>query len=81
MKTLKNKGGVLAAVALGLMSLAAATTNTVDDLDVKIALLSKKGTTVEEVLRVLGEPEFYRWGHKIFTATNLPDTYLLVYPK
>ena len=47
MKTLKNKGGGLAAVALGLLSLAATATNTTDDLDAKIAQLSKKGTTAK----------------------------------
>ena len=78
---MKNKVCFLAAVALGLLSVAAATTNTVDDLDAKIAQLSKKGTTVKEVLRVLGEPESYRWGDKVFARTNLPATYLLEYPK
>jgi len=77
----KTKLCFLAALALGLLSVAAATTNTLDDLDAKIAQLSKKGTTVKEVLRVLGEPESYRWGDKVFARTNLPATYLLEYPK
>jgi hypothetical protein len=76
---MKNEMFFLAAVALGLLRGVAATTNTLDDLDAKIAQLSKHDTTVEAVLRLLGEPRSYRWGDKVFTRTNLPATYLLVY--
>ena len=76
---MKNEMCFLVVIALGLLRGVAATTNTLDDLDAKIAQLSKQDTTVEEVLRLLGEPRSYRWGHKVFTRTNLPATYLLVY--
>ena len=51
------------------------------DLDARIVQLSKKGTTVEEVIRALGEPEQYLWGKKTFKKDTLPATYILQYPK
>ena len=44
---MKNEMYFLAAVALGLLRGVAATTNTLDDLDAKIAQLSRKGTTAK----------------------------------
>jgi len=78
---MKDKLCFLAVVALGLLPGAAATTDTADDLGAKIAQLSKKGTTTKDVLRVLGEPESYLSGDKTFTKSNLPASYLIVYPK
>ena len=78
---MKNKLCFLAVFALGVLPGAAATTDTLDDLDAKIAQLSKKGTTTKDVLRVLGEPESYESGDKTFTKSNLPASYLIVYPK
>ena len=44
---MKNKLCFLAVVALGLLPGAPAASNTTDDLDAKIAQLSKKGTTAK----------------------------------
>jgi hypothetical protein len=54
---------------------------TAADLDAKIAQLSKSGTTVEEVIHLLGEPQQYRWGKEVFTKDSLPTGYLLQYPR
>ena len=78
---MRTKLLLLVALGLDLLPVAAATANTLDDLDEKIAQLSKRGTTVQEVLRVLGEPESYAWGDRVFTTNNLPETCFLVYPK
>jgi serine protease AprX len=78
---MKKNVYVLATLVLSLLPLAAATNKIVNDLDAKIAQLSKQGTTVEEVLRLLGEPESYRWGDRTFNKYNLPAIYLLLYPK
>ena len=48
---MKNNLYFLAAVALGLLPGAAATNNSADDLNARIAQLSRNSTTVEEVLR------------------------------
>ncbi len=51
------------------------------DIDAKIAQLARKGTTVEELVRVLGEPEQYVWGNQVYTKTNQPDPCIFQYPK
>jgi hypothetical protein len=50
------------------------------ELDSKIGQLSRAGMPVEEAIRLLGEPQQYRWGNAIFTKDNLPDPYILQYP-
>jgi serine protease AprX len=77
---------VLTPLALGLLAgplapAASATNGTMDDLDVKMAQLSKRGTTVQDVIRALGEPEKYSWGTNILNKTNLPGFYVLQYPQ
>ena len=77
---------LLTPLALGLLAgplapAASATNGTLDDLDAKIVQLSNKGSTVQDVIRSLGEPEQYRWGEKTFTKDALPDTYVLQYPQ
>jgi hypothetical protein len=51
----------------------------IPDIDAKITQLSQTGTTVDEVIRVLGEPTKYLWGNKTFKKDDLPKAYLLVY--
>jgi hypothetical protein len=57
------------------------------DLDAKIVQLSKPGTTVEDVIHVLGEPEKYVWGdektgkEQVFEKDDLPGNYILWYPR
>jgi hypothetical protein len=51
-----------------------------DDIDAKIVRLAKPGTTADEVIRILGEPDEYAWGGKTFEKTALPDAYLMQYP-
>ncbi len=77
---------LLTSLALGLVASPmaptfAATNSAADGLDAKIVQLSKKGSTVEDVIAALGEPKQYLWGEKIFEKGNLPATYILQYPK
>jgi serine protease AprX len=62
-----------------------------NDIDAKIAKLNKPRTTIEEVVRVLGEPEEYVWGNEAKHTTSdwkglaaekshLPAAYCLIYP-
>ena len=83
---MKRKLNLLTAFALGLaaapiMIAAPATIETPNDLDARIVQLSKEGTTVEDVLRILGEPETYTWGDAKFKKNNLSENYILRYPK
>ncbi|MGB7749623.1 MAG: serine/threonine-protein kinase [Verrucomicrobiia bacterium] len=59
----------------------AVATGTVDpEIDSKIAQLSKPGTTVDDTVRTLGEPQKYVWGDKTFQKDKLPDRYIALYP-
>ena len=83
---MKRISFLLTPLVLGLQmgpnfSASAATNEPLDALDAKIVQLSKPGTSVEDVLRVLGEPETYTWGDKTFKKNSLPETYILRYPK
>lgn len=50
-----------------------------ESIDQKIARLSRPGTTARDVIRVLGEPEKYGAGQKIFFRDHLPASYQMVY--
>ncbi len=60
-----------------------------DDIDEKIAKLSKEGGTLEDVINTLGEPTEYIWGGGQISPwkgldaekDNLPEIYSLRYPK
>ena len=53
------------------------------DMDSKIVQLSRNGTTVNDVLQILGEPNQYLWGTNTFKKDDLPTTsnYILAYPQ
>jgi RNA polymerase sigma factor (sigma-70 family) len=52
----------------------------IPDIDAKIAQLAHADATVDEAIRVLGEPEKYVWGNKTFQKDKLPEIYILAYP-
>ncbi len=83
---MKRKVCLFLSLAFGLLAsltapASADAADTPAGLDAKIIQLSQPGTTVEAVIRLLGEPEEYLWGKKTFTRTNLPATYILRYPQ
>ncbi|HVM61984.1 MAG TPA: S8 family serine peptidase [Verrucomicrobiae bacterium] len=51
-----------------------------NDLDAKIAQLDKPGTTIKDVIQVLGEPQKYSWGQQTFGKSALPPTYIARLP-
>lgn len=50
------------------------------DINAKIARLNIETTTLDDVIRIFGEPTKYAWGNERFERSNLPDHYILVYP-
>ena len=64
-----------------LLSPAACTRGNLDGLDAKIIQLSKPGTTLRDVVALLGEPEKYCWGSKTLDKNNLPEAFVANYPK
>jgi hypothetical protein len=77
-----SKHVIVPGVGVGNQSqAAAAASGSLEGLDAKIAQLSKGGTTLEEVVALLGEPEKYGWGDKTFKKNNLPESFIARYPK
>jgi hypothetical protein len=53
------------------------------DIDAQIVQLSRSGTTVDDVVQTLGEPDQHVWGTNTFRKDELPNTpnYILSYPQ
>jgi serine protease AprX len=56
------------------------TSESASDINAKLAKLDIDTATLNDVIRIFGEPEKYVWGNKTFTKNNLPSTYIAVYP-
>ena len=51
-----------------------------DSIDDQIAQVTLPGTSIKDMIRVMGEPTKYWIGFKTLDKNNLPDTYLVSYP-
>jgi RNA polymerase sigma factor (sigma-70 family) len=51
-----------------------------DTIDDKIARVSLPGTTLKDMIRVMGEPKRYWYGGKTLNKKKLPDSFLISYP-
>jgi hypothetical protein len=52
---------------------------TESDINAKVAQLNIDSATLEDVIRIFGEPMEYRWGQETFSKNNLPSRYVAVY--
>ncbi len=50
------------------------------DINARVAQLDFDKATLDDVIRIFGEPEKYVWGGKTFTEDNLPSVYIAAYP-
>lgn len=50
------------------------------DLNAKLAQLNIDTATLDDVIRIFGEPEKYIWGKQTFLKTELPSRFIAVYP-
>jgi len=50
------------------------------DINKKIAQIDIDKATIEDVIRIFGEPIKYHWAGKSFTKDTLPSTYVAAYP-
>jgi len=50
------------------------------DINAKVAKLDIDTATLDDVIRIFGEPVRYFWSGKTFTKDNLPSTYIVGYP-
>jgi len=69
---------ILAGMA-GLIFVELAISQPESDINAKVAKLDIDTATLEDVIRIFGEPEKYLWGDQTFTKDNLPSTYIAAY--
>ena len=50
------------------------------DINVQVAQIILGRSTLEDVIRVFGEPATYFWGDQVFSRDSLPSTYIAAYP-
>lgn len=50
------------------------------DINALVAKLDVDKASLDDVIRVFGQPEKYVWGNETFTRDNLPRVYCMVYP-
>jgi serine protease AprX len=50
------------------------------DMNAKVAKLDIDKATLDDVIRIFGEPTKYIWGQGTFTKDNLPSVYIAAYP-
>jgi serine protease AprX len=50
------------------------------DINARIAQLDVGKATLNDVIRIFGEPEKYLWGNQTFTKDNLPSVCIAAYP-
>jgi Subtilisin-like serine proteases len=53
----------------------------IKDINKKIAQIDINNATLEDVIKIFGNPQSYLWGDKTFTKDNLPQNYIAVMEK
>jgi len=75
---MKNITFLVSVIVLCLTSSAASELQS--DINAKVAQLDIGKATLDDVVRIFGEPEKYFRGRETFTKDNLPSTYIAAYP-
>ena len=70
---------VVLASMVGLIFAGSAISQPESDITAKVAQLDVGKATLDDVIRIFGEPEKYIWGQETFTKNNLPSTYITTY--
>jgi len=71
---------VLAVIGLLACAVSADIKAATSDINAKVAKLDIDTATLDDVIRIFGEPVRYFWSGKTFTKDNLPSTYIVGYP-
>ena len=51
------------------------------EMNAKVARLDMRRATMNDVIRIFGEPVKYLWGNRTFTKNILPETFIMDYPE
>jgi len=77
---MKNIVFFILIIVIALCLAGPAASKTESDINAKVAQLDIDTATLDDVIRIFGEPIKYLWGKKTFTKDNLPSTYIVDYP-
>jgi hypothetical protein len=77
---MKNVTFVVLVSVIVLIFVSPAISQSESDINARVAQLDIDKATLDDVIRIFGEPEKYVWGGKTFTKDNLPSTYIAAYP-
>ncbi len=77
---MKNITFAILASVIGLIFAGSATSQPQSDINAKVAQLDMGKATLDDVVRIFGEPEKYMWNNETFTKDNLPPVYTAKYP-
>jgi len=76
---MRNVKFVVLAGMVGLIFVGPAISQSESDINAKVAQLDIDTATLDDVIRIFGEPEKYLWGGQTFAKNNLPSTYIAAY--
>lgn len=77
---MKNVTFVVLAGMIGLIFVRPAISQSESDINAKVAQLDIDTATLDDVIRIFGEPTKYIWNRETFTKDNLPRIYIAQYP-
>ena len=71
---------ILAVIPVFLLSASPVLSQAQTDINAKVAQINIDKATLDDVIRVFGEPQKYVWGEQTFTKDKLPEKYVAMYP-
>jgi len=77
---MKNTKSLILVIVVALWLISPAALKAAADINAKIAQLDIDNATLDDVIRIFGEPTKYIWGKETFTKDNLPRVYIAKYP-
>jgi hypothetical protein len=77
---MKNVTLAVLAGVIGLIFVGSAISQSESDINAKVAQLDIDKATLDDVIRIFGEPGKYMWNNETFTKDNLPLVYTAEYP-
>jgi len=79
---MKNLKLILVATAIfSFMSTIRVTSNDLSEINKNVDQLEVGSSSLEDVVRIFGEPARYFWGNKTFKKDNLPAIFIAAYPQ
>jgi serine protease AprX len=71
---------ILTVISIFLLSVSPVLSQAQTDFNAKVAQINIDKATLDDVIRVFGEPQKYIWGNQSFSKDKLPEHFLAFYP-